>query len=629
MHGSQAPWLFFHSKKQLQTLQDVLQIDFKYKIFSFSDMPLERNYWGMVIGVFGMIFMTVDVGSDAWLTYVYHQDASVGASNKISASCKYEYYNCQLNWYSPRTWNISYSCREELRNATGMVKLFIRNRDSTRYMWATLSVLALGALIQTIIITVLACRGNQTFSHLPKIVKILTFIAGPLMMGPLPMTAHLTVRCWKGIGKNELTKYKVLISTIKMGEVVCEALPQLIINSASLNLRCGGIDIGQLYKSIPVVQWISILTSTFTVCYGSSNWLLKKRKEYFISKKYHPLSSFLGIFSWEILGVAATYTGVVNINLAMNNTGWSWIGPIRLIPGIIGGTLTIYIVCFSQIVSLIFILTSSCTTAKCGRRVKFVAVLVYLINGVVLLSLFTQVYILTKYTPLAVTLGLFSGHILVGILILPSADVGAAVFDVFLWMLFAVLRPICTCTGSIKIIQELEHWEKANILTFSSDEEGWIDAKEAGITQRQPPTSYENQNLSHDEGGMIDVIKAPNIGQQPESLIRSQRMLEDEEGLIDVDEACINGEQPPTSCDNQSVSDNEEGLVAVNDITNAGYHPSSSNKDQSFSDGVKLIDVNKVANSGHQPLNSSHKQCKSDEKEGYTDVKEVENSGHD
>ena len=98
-----------------------------------------------------------------------------------------------------------------------MTKPIFGNRFSINFMWSTLGILALGTFIQTMIITIVACQGNQTFSCLPKIVKILTFVGGPSMLGPLPITVHLVINCWKGTCKDELTKFKILIGTIKNG----------------------------------------------------------------------------------------------------------------------------------------------------------------------------------------------------------------------------------------------------------------------------------------------------------------------------------------------------------------------------------------------------------------------------
>ena len=427
-----------------------------------------KSWFGVVTGLLGIFFLFVDIGSDVWLAYEYHQDAvfyrtfpiidanyyiirwEVGAlfhyekdtySEKkfpgISRACA-EQYLC-MN-YGKNTKPPTAYCRDEIRDAIGLPPpqhQLDTAEASLHYMWATLCVIALGSIMQTATATILACRGKLP-SKLPMFVKVLTLIFCPVLMGPVVVTAYLVVCCAKGITEEDEAKYKILVGTLKMGEIIFESLPQLTINSLSLLYKCSkSKGFKHVYSQVPIVKWLSISTSTLAISYSIADWIMKKKKKFFISPKHHPLSSFVGLFVWAVSLTLSLFTSIINVNLAIKEqqyVDWS----IKLlglyfpkVPGIVGGGLTMYIISAVTFIASILVISSACTKKPCCRRFNLCISISYLLLITALMGLITHIYFISRCKALIATLAFGYTHLLLGILILPAPCVGATIFDPF------------------------------------------------------------------------------------------------------------------------------------------------------------------------------------------------------
>ena len=79
-------------------------------------------------------------------------------------------------------------------------------------------------------------------------------------------------QCFRGIDAENLMKLKTLVASLKLGEIVFESLPQLLLNSFSLFFRCsdsGNDDayLASVYSTISFVKGFLIITSLFGVTF--------------------------------------------------------------------------------------------------------------------------------------------------------------------------------------------------------------------------------------------------------------------------------------------------------------------------------------------------------------------------
>ena len=75
-------------------------------------------------------------------------------------------------------------------------------------------------------------------------------------MGPVPVMSYIAVRCVM-ISEEDLDKYHILVSTLRMGEILFESLPQLLLNAVSLVLRCNNSGPGKFYANVSIFKWLS------------------------------------------------------------------------------------------------------------------------------------------------------------------------------------------------------------------------------------------------------------------------------------------------------------------------------------------------------------------------------------
>ena len=138
--------------------------------------------------------------------------------------------------------------------------------------WKNFKIPKIGSLCQTGTCIVFACRRNCNFDILPKYMKVVTILACPFLLGPVVVNLFAALQCFRGIDAENLTKLKTLVASLKLGEIVFESVPQLLLNSFSLFFRCSnsGNDetyLASVYSTISFVKGFSIITSLFGVTF--------------------------------------------------------------------------------------------------------------------------------------------------------------------------------------------------------------------------------------------------------------------------------------------------------------------------------------------------------------------------
>ena len=81
--------------------------------------------------------------------------------------------------------------------------------------------------------------------------------------------------CARGVTDEEVENHTAFVTTLKIGELFTEQIPQLISNTVSLMLRCGGYSFYKeyTYSSLGVTKAISMVTSIIGITVSICNWV--------------------------------------------------------------------------------------------------------------------------------------------------------------------------------------------------------------------------------------------------------------------------------------------------------------------------------------------------------------------
>ena len=172
---------------------------------------------GSIFGVLAVLFLIVDIGSDVLLANEC-REASVSVSGHGCQCREVEISPRDYTAYKP--FNLTEFPRQVLCTMYGPEDI---NLDHS-FMWMTISALSLGGIGQTVMATYHVRQENTFFSRLPKLLKVVMLVLSPIMMGPVAIVVHFIMRCAKGISLDEMMKYKVLIGTFKVVDIIFKSL---------------------------------------------------------------------------------------------------------------------------------------------------------------------------------------------------------------------------------------------------------------------------------------------------------------------------------------------------------------------------------------------------------------------
>ena len=459
----------------------------------------------------------MDIGSDAFLAYEYKQDAIFYTKFSNSTSLiRVKWENDSLwqsdqdtcLWTRDQRWSSiteacadQYLCTESPKTSiqpTASCAVKIRKvvgvdspkhqletaEESLKYMWSTLSFMFAGGMAQTVVAIILACGGNDTFVSLPLFVRVLVLISSPFLLGPVVVTVYLIVRCVKGITEVDLERYKVLIGILKMGEILLETVPQLIINALSLVHKCTCNRSGEdsMYSGISNVKWLSITTSILGLAYAKADWIKKTNSDLFISRKHHPMSSIVASFVSGLLCNLTLFTGIVNVCVAegmlrdLDDLYWPDSGPFwhrfHPLPGVPGGTVTIGLYPILTLTLFLLIICSPCMKARCCKHFKLCVSIVYIFVLAGQNALLTHIHLLSGYKPMVATLVFAYCNLLTSVLFLPFPAVGAAIVDPMVRLICILIHKI-GCKEMKEKLTSFKNSEEDTIvhLTRSEDKE--------------------------------------------------------------------------------------------------------------------------------------------------------------
>jgi len=416
-----------------------------------------RDTIGTIFGVLGALFMILDIGSDFLLANEY-REASVSASGHGCYCREVEVGPVNGTEYHPLNW--TEFPRRVLCTMYGPGDI---NLDRS-FMWMTIGALSLGGFAQTVMATYLIRQENSFFSRLPRILKVVTFLLCPITMGPVAIVVHFIMRCARGISLEEMMKYKALVGTFKVVDIIFESLPQLFNNAVSLMVMPDTVELSDSYPIIPITRMISIATAIITITLTSADWITRKNREFFVSRKHHPSASFIGLLFWILLGLLFFFTGVVSVPETIQSIEHIAQGKEKNVFNVIEVWIYKYIVLTASAVSIVFfilLMTISCSKKVCCKGFKLYVSTLYLLALISLLGLFCLIVSTEGNVLFHYTFGFGCGHLLIGFLILLSPVFGATVFSLLARLLFFLWRKL-TCFETGENFNEVGLLEEEN-----------------------------------------------------------------------------------------------------------------------------------------------------------------------
>ena len=227
-----------------------------------------------------------------------------------------------------------------------------------------------------------------------------------------------------------------------------EAIPQLFLNFLSLLIPG--------YSRISFIRGFAIMTSTLTITFTITSWIVRRRQPHSISSKYHPWCSFLGTFLWILLFMLASFLFCAHIDFYYN-------GPIMI-------SCLIWIITTMSVIGL-----SAYSKAWAKFTISIMQLLLTLAIMITLANYKNEYR--GKWPKLRlITPVFFTFHLILGFLVLPSPSVGARLFNPVIKLTFRILRKV-----SFGMLEDeitiLEQWERnQSVEEIEMMEQGTLNA---------------------------------------------------------------------------------------------------------------------------------------------------------
>jgi hypothetical protein len=143
---------------------------------------------------------------------------------------------------------------------------------------------------------------------LPEKVRVLTYITSPVMMSPVVLHLYTVILHMNDLPENIL-QAKFLITSLKMGELALESIPQLATQWFAVSVIGGfGLLKSGVFRGATTMQAMSIATSTITIGIDFVSWLMVSRRQQFFSSEHNSATSMLPLFLWLMMGIVSGTT---------------------------------------------------------------------------------------------------------------------------------------------------------------------------------------------------------------------------------------------------------------------------------------------------------------------------------
>ena len=171
----------------------------------------------------------------------------------------------------------------------------------------------LGGVFQFGYVIYMICRETPEFKSLPAIVRFLTVIAAPILLSPVIVSLYGAYVAATAYDEAAIERIRVVISSLKVAEVILESVPQLVTQWAAI-----AVLISMDHFDGAKLQFVSIATSTLAIVAAELKFVSIKRKRIFVSLD-HPAIASLAPLGFVLLlalligtvGILTTANGII------------------------------------------------------------------------------------------------------------------------------------------------------------------------------------------------------------------------------------------------------------------------------------------------------------------------------
>ena len=179
--------------------------------------------------------------------------------------------------------------------------------------------IGLGGIFQFGYVIYVTCTETPDgpFKMLPIAIQTLVFVTAPILLSPVILSLYGAYIAATKYDQNAIKQIQVVISSLKVAEMMLESIPQLATQWAAIGL----LIMSGRPQSVSLLQFIPIATCTLVIIAAKLKFISMRREGNFVSHNYPAIASlvplgFVLLLALKIgtIGVLATFYSFTSIS---------------------------------------------------------------------------------------------------------------------------------------------------------------------------------------------------------------------------------------------------------------------------------------------------------------------------